>query len=38
MSKRILENIFMFAKPLIEETKVHFKILELLVITFGMEC
>ena len=26
----------MFVRPIIEQTKVHFKILELLVITFGM--
>ena len=35
MSQNI-KNIVMFASPIIEQTKVHFKILELLVITFGM--
>ena len=27
----------MFVRPIIEQTKVHFKILELLVITFSMK-
>ena len=33
--KEFPKNIVMFVRPIIEQTKVHFKILELLVITFG---
>ena len=33
--KEFPKNIVMFVRQLIEQTKVHFKILELLVITFG---
>ena len=33
--KEFPKNIVMFVRPIIEQTKVHFKILELLVIMFG---
>ena len=35
MSKMFSKTLFMFVGPIIKQTKVHFKILELLVITFG---
>ena len=33
--KGFSKNLFMFIRPIIKQTKVHFKILELRVITFG---
>ena len=33
--KEFSKTLFMFVRPVIEQTKVHFKILELLVITLG---
>ena len=33
--KEFSKNTIMFVRPIIEQIKVHFKIIELLVITFG---
>ena len=38
LSKEFSEHLSIFVRPLIEQTKVHFKILELLVITVCTGC
>ena len=35
--RQLSKNLFIFVRPIIVKTKVHFKILELLVITFDTE-
>ena len=34
--KQVSKNIFMSVRPIVVQTKVHFKILKLLVVTFDM--
>ena len=36
MSKQFSKNIFMSVRPIVVQTKLHFKILKLLVVTFDM--